>query len=77
MQLSSVQVVQSFIDRIKEVNPVLNCVVANRFEEALKEAQKVDDLIASKVIPEERLAEEKPFLGVPFTTKDCIPIKGM
>lgn len=54
----------------------MNCIVADRFEEALKEAQKVDDLIASKVIPAEKLAEEKPFLGVPFTTKDCIPIKG-
>lgn len=50
--------------------------MANRFEEALNEAQKVDDLIASKVIPLEKLAAEKPFLGVPFTTKDCIPVKG-
>nr|CAH7727698.1 unnamed protein product [Callosobruchus chinensis] len=43
----------------------------------MKEAQKVDELIESGTIPEETLAKEKPFLGVPFTTKDCIPIKGL
>ncbi|CAH1100064.1 unnamed protein product [Psylliodes chrysocephalus] len=76
-KVTSVQVLQSFIDRINEVNPVLNCVVADRFDEARKEAQKADELIASGVIPEEKLAQEKPFLGVPFTTKDCIPVKGL
>ncbi|CAG9864822.1 unnamed protein product [Phyllotreta striolata] len=76
-KVTSVQVLQSFIDRINEVNPILNCVVANRFDEARKEAQKADELIASGVIPEEKLAQEKPFLGVPFTTKDCIPVKGL
>lgn len=67
---------ESFIDRIKEVNPLLNCVVAERFDEARKEARAIDDLIKSGVIPEETLAREKPFLGVPFTTKDCIAVKG-
>ncbi|XP_074040360.1 fatty-acid amide hydrolase 2 isoform X1 [Leptinotarsa decemlineata] len=76
-KITSSQVLQSFIDRINEVNPILNCVVAERFEEAKKEAQLVDDLIKSGVIPEEKLAQEKPFLGVPFTTKDCISIKGL
>ncbi|CAG9828033.1 unnamed protein product [Diabrotica balteata] len=76
-KITSTEVLQSFIDRISEVNSVLNCVVADRFEEAKKEAQKVDELIASGVVPEEKLAQEKPFLGVPFSTKDCIPVKGM
>ncbi|KAJ8942041.1 hypothetical protein NQ318_002795, partial [Aromia moschata] len=76
-QITSGQVLESFIERIKDANPVLNCVVANRFEEARKEAKAVDDLIKSGTIPEEKLAKEKPFLGVPFTTKDCIPIKDM
>ncbi|CAG9816000.1 unnamed protein product [Phaedon cochleariae] len=67
----------SFIDRINEVNPSLNCVVAHRFEEAKKEARKVDELIESGLVPEEKLAKDKPFLGVPFSTKDCIPIKGL
>lgn len=66
----------SFIERIKEVNPVLNCVVADRFDEARKEAQATDQLIKSGTLSEETLAKEKPFLGVPFTTKDCIAVKG-
>lgn len=76
-KIKSSEVLQSFIDRINEVNPLLNCVVDERFEEAKKEAQKVDELLASEVFSEEKLAQEKPFLGVPFTTKDCIPVKGL
>ena len=70
------QVLESFIERIEEVNPILNCVVAERYSEARKEAQAIDDLIKSGTIPEETLAKEKPFLGVPFTTKDYIAVKG-
>ncbi|KAJ8915132.1 hypothetical protein NQ315_000384 [Exocentrus adspersus] len=76
-KIKSVQVLDSFIARIEEVNPLLNCVVANRFEEARKEARAADELVESGAIPVEALAEQKPLLGVPFTTKDCIPIKGM
>lgn len=66
----------SYINRIKEINPLLNCVVADRFEDALKEAQEADNLIKSDTMPEILLAENKPLLGVPFTTKDSIAIKG-
>ncbi|KAK4873935.1 hypothetical protein RN001_013295 [Aquatica leii] len=76
-KVSSVQVLNSCIERIKEINPLLNCIVANRFEDALKEAQAADDLIKSGKLSEEDLARNKPFLGVPFTTKDCIAVKGM
>lgn len=54
----------------------MNCVVADRFDEARKEAQATDQLIKSGTLSEETLAKEKPFLGVPFTTKDCIAVKG-
>lgn len=77
-QLTSREVVQSYIDRIKEIQPVLNCIVEDRFEEALKEAEKCDDLLKSPNAPSvEVLATEKPFFGVPFTTKDCIGIANM
>lgn len=66
----------TFIKRIQDVNSVLNCVVANRFDDARKEAEAVDKLIESNSIPIETLEKEKPFLGVPFTTKDCIAVKG-
>ncbi|XP_076281890.1 fatty-acid amide hydrolase 2 isoform X1 [Lasioglossum baleicum] len=77
-QLTSENVVQSYIDRIKEIQPVLNCVVEDRFEDALTEARKCDELLRSGNAPSpEVLAEEKPFFGVPFTTKDCIGIANM
>lgn len=66
----------SFIERIQEINPILNCVVADRFDEARKDAQKVDEIIKSATIPKEVLEKEKPLFGVPFTTKDCIAVKG-
>lgn len=76
-KITSEQVLDSYIARIKEVNPTLNCIVTNRFEEARKEARAADELIKSGTISEETLAKEKPFLGVPFTTKDCIAVKGL
>lgn len=76
-KVSSYEVVQSFIERIKLVNPVLNCVIDDRFEDALEDARQVDKLINSGKFTVEEIEKETPFLGVPFTTKDCISIKGM
>lgn len=76
-KITSEQVLDSFIARIKQVNPSLNCIVADRFDEARKEAQEADELIKSGTVSTETLAKEKPFLGVPFTTKDCIAVKGL
>lgn len=70
------EVLQSFILRVKEVNPVLNCVVDMRFEEALKDAASADALVASGKYTPEELSKLKPFLGVPISTKDCIAVKG-
>ncbi|XP_054007170.1 fatty-acid amide hydrolase 2 [Hylaeus anthracinus] len=77
-QLSSESVVQSYIDRIREIQPVVNCVVEERFEAALKEAKKCDELLKSQNAPSPQvLVEKMPFFGVPFTTKDCIAIANM
>lgn len=76
-KITSVEVLESFIARIKEINPVLNCVVANRFEDALAEARAADELIASGSLSENDIEKEKPLLGVPFTTKDCVAVKDM
>lgn len=68
---------QTFIERIKEVNPLLNCVVDERFSDALKEAVEADKLITRGAMTEEELFKKKPFLGVPISTKDCISVKNM
>lgn len=68
--------IEACIRRIKDVNSALNCFVEDRFELALKEAREADDLVRSGLKSPTQLEEEKPFLGVPFTTKDCIGVKG-
>ena len=74
--MSSEEVVNIFIKRINDVNPMINCVVDNRFDLALEEAKKVDKLIQSGEKDEQTLELETPFLGVPFTIKDCFSVKG-
>uniref|UniRef100_U5EVA0 Putative amidase n=1 Tax=Corethrella appendiculata TaxID=1370023 RepID=U5EVA0_9DIPT len=76
-KLTSVEVTKAFIERVKEVNPLLNCVVDECFAEALKDAEKADKLVESGTFTVEELAQEKPFLGVPISTKDCIKVKGL
>lgn len=71
------QVMNAFIRRIKQINPLLNCVVDERFKDALDDAAAVDELIASNKLTVDELRETKPFLGVPISTKDSIGVKGM
>lgn len=71
--LKSEVVVRTFIARIKSVNCILNAVVDERFDEAIKEAQKVDELIASGKVN----FDAQPFLGVPFTAKESTACKGL
>ncbi|XP_060522427.1 fatty-acid amide hydrolase 2-like [Cylas formicarius] len=75
-KLTSEQVVQAFIDRIKEVNPIINSVVDHRFEAALKEARQIDEDIACGSILDVDF-RDKPFLGVPFTTKESTACAGL
>ncbi|XP_013148265.1 PREDICTED: fatty-acid amide hydrolase 2-B [Papilio polytes] len=76
-EISSVEVVETCIRRIRDVNSALNCFVEDRFNLALKEAKEADDLVNSGTKTEQELAIDVPFLGVPFTTKDCIGVKGL
>jgi fatty acid amide hydrolase 2 len=73
--ISAYQVVNAYINRIIETNPVLNAVLDGPFMEALDEAQKIDEQIYNGLITEEEFAQ-KPFLGVPFTTKDSTAVSG-
>lgn len=69
------QVVNAYINRIIETNPVLNAVIDGPFMEALDEAQAIDERIFNGLISEEEFSD-KPFLGVPFTTKDSTAVAG-
>lgn len=74
--MTSVEVLETFVARIKEVNPILNCVVDERFSEALEDARKVDEFIQSGVKSLQDIEKDTPFLGVPFSTKDCLQVTG-
>lgn len=73
--ITSYQVVNAYINRIIETNPVLNAIIDGPFMDALDEATKVDERISKGLVSEEEFTE-KPFLGVPFTTKDSTAVEG-
>ncbi|XP_053485494.1 fatty-acid amide hydrolase 2-B [Ictalurus furcatus] len=76
-QVSSVDVVQAYIDRIQQVNPLLNAVVKDRFSAALAEAAQADRLIEEETGGEEALADRLPLLGVPLSVKESFFLQGM
>lgn len=61
-ELKSEEVVRAFIDRIHQVNKLLNAVVDERFDEAIEDAQNLDKEIAEGKITDIDF-EKKPFLG--------------
>lgn len=67
----------NFIERQKQVNPVLNAIVADRYEDALQEARNVDKFLETTELTETELSERKPLLGVPITVKESLSMQGM
>jgi fatty acid amide hydrolase 2 len=68
-EISPTQAVQAHIDRIERVNPVINAVVAQRFDNALAEAREAERaLVFGRELP--------PLHGVPFTVKEPIALAG-
>ena len=68
-EVSSREVTQYFIDRIEEVNPKINAVVLEFYDEALAKADEADKL----------LSEGKSLgklHGLPFTIKECFDYLG-
>ncbi|XP_015715717.1 fatty-acid amide hydrolase 2 [Coturnix japonica] len=74
-QVKCIEVVEAYIERIREVNPLINAVVKDRFEEALQEARQVDQLLAEGRADDS--LDKYPFLGVPFTVKEAFSLHGM
>lgn len=74
-QVSCEEVVKIFIDRAKEVNKIINAVVEDRYHDALEEAKEVDKLLQTQENIDD-IKVKKPFLGIPFTTKESIEAKG-
>ncbi|KAA0198023.1 hypothetical protein HAZT_HAZT009473 [Hyalella azteca] len=78
---TSVSIVRAYISRTSDVNPLLNALAQEDFQEALQEARRVDERIAqgfkNGTLTVEELERTQPFLGVPFTVKESIAAAGL
>nr|XP_049704213.1 fatty-acid amide hydrolase 2 [Helicoverpa armigera] len=74
-ELKSEDLVRAVVERIKEVNPIINAIAVGRYDAAIAEAKEVDALIANG-LPDAEF-DKKPLLGVPFTTKESQAVEGM
>ncbi|XP_015200220.1 fatty-acid amide hydrolase 2-B [Lepisosteus oculatus] len=76
-EVSCMEVVQAYIDRIQEVNPLINAMVKDRFPAALQEAAQVDRLVREESGDEDSLQDRLPLLGVPLSVKEAFALQGM
>src|SRR5699024_3183447 len=67
--ISSIDVTSAFIEHIKSINPKIQCVVEERFSDALLEAGKCDQLIAEN-------KHAGKLFGVPISVKECLDVEG-
>lgn len=72
--MKSEQVVKLYIERLRAVNKVVNAVVDERFNEAIEDAKKADQMC--ETMTPVYLLQNYPLLGVPFTVKESVGVKG-
>jgi len=68
-ELTATDVVRTYIAHQKKINPILNCVVEDRYEEALKEAMICDQTPGEK--------KRGKLFGVPLSIKEAFHLAGM
>lgn len=68
-KISSVELTQHFLDRIKGLNATLNCYITVTEDSALAQAKAADERIAK--------GEATPLTGVPIAQKDIFCTKGI
>ncbi|XP_026530474.1 fatty-acid amide hydrolase 2-like [Notechis scutatus] len=76
-ELKCVDLLEAYIERNRQVNPLINAIVKDRFEAALQEAQVVDQLLSEGQDDEESLQKKFPLLGIPVTVKEAFALYGM
>ena len=69
-ELSSVEITETIIERIKKINPVINAFCTPTFEWARETAKKADEAVKKG----EKLGSLQ---GIPTSIKDEMPIKGI
>lgn len=76
LQIKSRDVIEAYIQRLKDVNPILNGIVEERFAAALREADKVDAFLSTSKANSATIEKDTPLLGVPITVKESLGMKG-
>lgn len=76
-EVTSQAVIEAFIERIRDVNPLLNAVVEDRFDAAVLEAKQVDKFLSETDKSAEQIEKDTPLLGVPVTIKESCSLGGM
>ncbi|RLQ91548.1 amidase [Planomicrobium sp. Y74] len=69
-KISSRKAVEIYIAQLNRINPAINCLVENRFEEALQEADYADRGLAEGTA-------EGALWGVPISMKEAFHVSGM
>jgi fatty acid amide hydrolase 2 len=72
-ELSSHEVVGAHVERARAINPTVNAIVVERYEQALHEAQAADRRLAGA----DRDQSLPPLFGVPCTIKESFAVAGM
>ncbi len=72
-QISPVELVQLYLDRIEQLNPQLGCYFTIMAEEAIATAQAYTEVLSLSNSPDEL----PPFMGVPIAIKDLNPVAGV
>ena len=67
-QVTCTQLTRMYLERLKRLDPLLQCVVTLTEERALKQAQSADDEIAAG-------SYRGPLHGIPWGAKDLIAVK--
>lgn len=72
-KVSSYEVVSAHIERAKKINPDINAIIEERYQQALDEARAADEKIAQGQVD----FSKQKYFGVPHTIKELMAVKGM
>lgn len=73
-EISSIELVKQYISTIEKKDRNINAFITTTFDQALKQAEEADKLIA-ETSDLDKLFEEKPLLGIPIAHKDIYSTK--
>ncbi|XP_042909373.2 fatty-acid amide hydrolase 2 [Parasteatoda tepidariorum] len=76
-QVKCEDVMKAYVERSREVHPFINAACDERYEDALKDARNIDIFLDKNEKRLDDIERDTPLLGVPFTCKEAIGVKGM